>query len=78
MPQVLWDDLLDSLDLEHVARLMDAVGKPATSVVKAAVKDAIAAAVPDWKKQLEDRPAVFCDGIPGAAIAAGEYRLVRT
>ena len=77
LPALQWEAICDSLALEFRAEVLDAVTKPATTVVKALVKDAVAAAVPDWKKQLENRPSVYTDGVPGAAIAAGEFRLVR-
>jgi hypothetical protein len=47
------------------------------AVAKTLVKDAITSAVSDWKKQIENRPSVYADSLPGAAIAAGSSRLVR-
>jgi Siphovirus Gp157 len=77
MPATMWDTMLDSLDVDVCSQVLDAV-QPTWAVLKTLVKDAIAAEVPDWKKQLEGRPSVFCEGVPGAAIAAGAFRLVRT
>jgi hypothetical protein len=77
LPAVLWEAVCDSFDLEFRAQVLDAMKKPDYAVVKALVKDAIAAAVPDWKNHIEHRPSVYADSIPGAAIAAGEFRLVR-
>jgi hypothetical protein len=78
LPAVLWESLLDSLDMDFAAAVLDAVTKPGSVVVKELVRDQIEAAVPDWKKQLEGKPSVYCDTVPGAAIAAGSFRLVRS
>jgi hypothetical protein len=77
LPALLWEAVCDSLALEFRAEVLDAVRKPEVAVLKGLVKDAVAATVPDWKKELENRPSVYTDSIPGAAIAAGEFRLVR-
>jgi hypothetical protein len=77
LPQLVWEAALDALDLEARRQVEDAT-KRDCSVVKALVKDAIAAAVPGWKKELDQKPSVYCDAVPGAAIAAGEFRLVRS
>lgn len=78
MSALLWEQLCDSLDMDFCSQVLDAVKKPSTAVVKALVKDAIAAELPDWKKQLDQKPSVYCESVPGAAIAAGDYRLVRS
>jgi hypothetical protein len=41
MPALKWEDLLDSLELEQRAGLLDAVGKPKATVSKTAIKAAI-------------------------------------
>jgi hypothetical protein len=76
MPAPMWDSVLDSLDVDFGATVLDTV-KPTSAVLKPLVKDSIAAAVPDWKKQLDSKPSVYTESIPGAAIAAGSWRLVR-
>ena len=48
---MLWEAVCDSFDLEFRAQVLDAVKKPEGTVVKSLVKDAIVAAVPDWKKR---------------------------
>jgi len=78
LPAELWEQLCDSLDdFDFRARVLDAVKKPASSVVKTLVKQAIAEQVPDYLEHLKERPAVFCDAVPGAAIASGGTKLVR-
>jgi hypothetical protein len=58
-------------------KVLDAVKRPNSAVVKALVKDAIEQHVPNWKELLKSQPSVFTPEIPGAAIAAGGARLVR-
>lgn len=77
LPAPLWDEVCDSMDMELLNRVLDAVKKPSSAVVKTLVKEAIAEAIPGWKEQLKDKPAVFCDAVPGASIAAGGTKLVR-
>jgi hypothetical protein len=64
LPALLWEAVCDSLALEFRAEVLDAVRKPEVAVLKGLVKDAVAATVPDWKKQLENRPSVYTDSIP--------------
>jgi hypothetical protein len=77
LPAPMWDKVCSSLDLDFVGQVLAAVSKPDSAVVKASVKAAIEAAVPDWQEQLKERPSVFDPSVPGAAIAAGTWRLVR-
>ena len=77
LPAELWERLCDSLDLDFRGELLDAVKKPGSAVLKTLVKEAIAAAVPDYLQQLKEKPAVYCDAVPGASIAAGGTKLVR-
>ena len=78
LPAQLWEDLCDSLDLEVRFKLLDAVKSPRSSVSKAEVKAAIAEAVPDYLELLKSQPAVYAAAIPGATIAAGGTKLVRS
>lgn len=77
LPAPLWEEVLDSMDLDLRPQVLAAVQKPNSAVLKSLVKDAITDAVPDWKDRLEEFPSVFCDSVPGASIAAGGTRLVR-
>jgi hypothetical protein len=77
LPAPLWEQLIDCLDMELANRVLDAVKRPNSAVVKALVKDAIEQHVPNWKELLKNQPSVFCTEVPGAAIAAGGRRLVR-
>jgi hypothetical protein len=77
LPATMWDNVCGSLDLDLVTQVLAVVTKPDSAVVKASVKAAIEAAVPDWQEQLKERPSVFDPSVPGAAIAAGTWRLVR-
>ncbi len=70
--------MLDSLDLEFRGRVLDAVKRPDSAVSKTLVKAAIEAAVPEWKELLKTQPSVYTEIVPGAAIAAGALKLVRS
>lgn len=78
LPAELWEQVCDSLDLELRGQVLDAVKKPGSAVMKTLVKDAIAEAVPDYLDQLKEKPAVYCEAVPGASIAAGGTKLVRS
>jgi hypothetical protein len=78
LPAEMWEEACDSLDLDTRARVLDAVRSPHSTVSKTLVKEAMAAAVPNYLELLKDQPAVFCAAVPGAAIAAGGTKLVRT
>ena len=41
LPAPLWEQMIDSLDMELANQVLDAVKKPNSAVVKALVKDAI-------------------------------------
>ena len=77
LPARLWEQMIDSLEMELANRVLDEVKKPNSAVVKALVKDAIEQRVPNWKELLKNQPSVFTPEVPGAAIAAGGTRLVR-
>ena len=78
LPAPLWEQMIDSLDMELANQVLDAVKKPNAAVVKALVKDAIEQRIPNWKELLKNQPSVFTPEVPGAAIAAGGTRLVRS
>jgi len=77
LPAPLWEQVVDSLDMELANQVLNGVRKPNSTVSKTMVKDAIEQHVPNWKELLKDRPSVFCEQVPGAVIAAGGTRLVR-
>ncbi len=77
LPSRLWERLVDSLDFELGAEVLEAVKRATHAVDKTAIKAAIEAAVPDCKDLLKERQSVFHESVPGAAIAAGALRLVR-
>lgn len=77
LPAPLWEQILDSLPMEVSNQVLDAVKKPNSAISKALVKEAIETKVPGWKDLLKDRPSVFTEDVPGAAIAAGGTKLVR-
>ena len=77
LPAPLWEEVCDSLDLDLRDRVLESVKRPDSKVAKTAVKEAIAASIPNWKERLKEEPAVFCDEVPGASIKAGGTRLVR-
>jgi Siphovirus Gp157 len=76
MPAPTYDALLESIDMELLAEIQTQA-RVSCSVSKEKVKDAIAAEVPDWQSRLKEVPAVFAESVPGAAITAGGWRLVR-
>jgi hypothetical protein len=78
LPASLWEELCGSLDLDMLDQVLDAVKSPRSSVSKAEVKAAIAEAVPDYLEMLKSQPAVYTAAVPGATIAAGGTRLVRS
>ncbi len=78
LPAEVWEEACDSFDLATRARVLDAVKSPHTSVSKALVKNAIAEAIPNYLELLKAQPAVFCAAVPGATIAAGGPKLVRS
>jgi hypothetical protein len=61
MPALKWEDLLDSLDLEQRACVLDTVEKPKASVSKAAIKKAIGDGA----------------HVPGADLIVGKKTLIR-
>jgi hypothetical protein len=61
MPALQWEALLDFLDLEQRAAVLDSVGKPKASVSKTAIKKAIG----DGAQ------------VPGADLIVGKKTLVR-
>jgi hypothetical protein len=61
MPAALWNDVLDGLDLELRARVVDAVGEPSARVARDAIKRAIDAGLE----------------VAGADLLIGRYSLVR-
>jgi hypothetical protein len=78
LPAPLWEQMVDSLDIELANQVLDEVKKLNSAVVKATVKEAIEQRIPNWKELLKSQPSVFCAEVPGAAIAAGGTRLVRS
>jgi hypothetical protein len=77
LPAPLWEQVVDSLDMDLANQVLDAVKKPNSTVSKMLVKDAIEQKVPNWKELLKNQPSVFTPEVPGAAIAAGGTKLVR-
>jgi hypothetical protein len=79
LPALTWESLLDSLDMETRAKILDEVRKPESSVSKALLKDAIETGVPDWKERLklENALPVSIESIPGASIVQGGMSLIR-
>lgn len=61
LPLPLWEELLDSLDLDFSGKVVDGVRKPAITVSKTAVKAALDAKT----------------NVPGALLETGKKRLVR-
>lgn len=77
MPALMWERVVDSLDLDTAHELLE-VERPKYTVLKTLVGESIKVACPDWKKRLEAAPSVYADSVPGAAITAGTWRLVRS
>jgi Siphovirus Gp157 len=80
VPALTWEAVLDALDMETRAKVLDEIKRPDSTVNKAAVKEAIEAAAPaGWKDALKEEGAlpVRVDAVPGAAIIAGDLTLVR-
>lgn len=80
LPALSWEALLDSLELEARAKLLDEIKRPDSAVNKSAVKEAIEAAAPaGWKDALKEEGALplRVESVPGAAILPGDLSLVR-
>jgi hypothetical protein len=79
MAALTWEALLDSLDMESRAKVLDEVKRPDFAISKNLVKAATEAAVADWKNRLkgEDALPVTDASVPGAAILAGRLELDR-
>src|SRR5215472_10918615 len=54
LPAPLWEQMIDSLDMELANQALDGVRKPNSTVSKTMVKDAIEQHVPNWKELLKD------------------------
>jgi len=78
LPALLWEEVCDSLDFDLRFKLLDAVSRPNSAVSKSAVKEAIAAAIPNYLDLLKNQPTVITSAVPGAAIEAGGTKLVRS
>lgn len=78
LPAETWETLLDSLEMELRAQVLDQVKRPDVSVSKTSVKDEIERETPDVKKQLEAEGArVRLEALPGAVLVPGRMKLVR-
>jgi len=79
LPALTWEALLDSVDMETRAKVLDEVKRPDSTVSKTLLKAAIEAAAPDWKERLKgEAPGPVCvESVPGAAIVQGSLSLVR-
>lgn len=79
LPALTWESLLDSLEIEARAKILDEVRKPESTVSKTLVKAAIEMEAPDWKERLKEENAmpVSVTSVPGASIMQGGLNLVR-
>jgi hypothetical protein len=78
LPAITGEALLDSLDIETRAKLLDEVRCPDASVSKTLLKAAIEAGALDWKERLNEEGAlpVSVASVPGATLVAGGLSLV--
>jgi hypothetical protein len=77
MPAETWETLLDSLDLELRAQVLDQIKRPDVTVSRTSVKAEIERETPDAKEQLQAKGRVRIEALPGATLIAGRLSLVR-